>query len=289
LKNGGPAEGNHVLHFSLKTNSIKESSKDESWSEDLRIGRSSFPSMVRIRLEERNMFTHSAQLYDKLYSFKNYAAEADRLATLIREHVSANGLRLLDVACGTGGHLTFLKNHFLVEGLDLSAELIDVARERNPAIPFHCADMVSFDLNRRFDVVTCLFSSIGYVKTLPSLDRAVRTMVGHLVPGGILIIEPWFTPETWHPGKVHAQHVDETDLKITRMNTSCAEGRLSWFEFHYLVGTPAGVSYFTERHELGLFSRAEMTDTLQGAGLEVTYDENGLSGRGLYLGKRGRE
>ena len=53
------------------------------------------------------------------------------------------------------------------------------------------ADMTSFDLGRRFDVVTCLFSSIGYVGTAERLDQAIATMAAHLEPGGTLIVEPW--------------------------------------------------------------------------------------------------
>ena len=44
--------------------------------------------------------------------------------------------------------------------------------------------------DRAYDVVLCLFSSIGYVKTKSNLNRAVKCMANHLTPGGILLIEP---------------------------------------------------------------------------------------------------
>ncbi|HEY42375.1 MAG TPA: class I SAM-dependent methyltransferase [Anaerolineae bacterium] len=232
------------------------------------------------------MFTKSALYYDVIYSFKDYQAETHRLLELIGDHLLSGGDRLLDVACGTGKHLQLLKEKFEVEGLDLSPELLKIARGRTPDVPYHHADMMDFDLGREFDIVTCLFSSIGYAKTLENLNRAVKCMANHLLAGGILVIEPWFTPDSWNVGGVHANFIDEPELKIARINTSSIEGRLSYFDFHYLIGTPEGVEYFIERHELGLFEMEEMYEALKGSGLEVTYDEKGLTGRGLYIGRK---
>jgi len=235
------------------------------------------------------MFSQTAQYYDTIYlAMKDYGAEAAKLTAFIHQYRHSTGHRLLDVACGTGLHLSYLKQHWQVEGLDLDEPLLVIARQRNPRIPLHHADMTDFNLGRTFDVVTCLFSSIGYVKTLENLSQAVRCMAQHLVPGGVLLIEPWFTPETWRPGTVHARFIDEPHLKIARINTSFAEGRLSIMDMHYLIGTPAGTEHYVERHELGLFTAEEMRHALTTCGLEVTYDPTGLTGRGLYIGQRER-
>jgi SAM-dependent methyltransferase len=231
------------------------------------------------------MFAKTAHYYDKIYAFKDYQQEAELLLGIIRANGGREGNSLLDIACGTGLHLEYLRERFAAEGLDISAELLAVARARNPGVTFHQADMVSFDLGRRFDVVTCLFSSIGYVKTVDRLNRALNHMAGHLAPGGVVIIEPWFTPEDWKVGTVHGLYIDEPELKLARINTSFAEGRLSTMDMHYLVGTPEGTEHYLERHELGLFTRAEMIAAFRGAGLEVAYDPEGLMGRGLYIGR----
>jgi ubiquinone/menaquinone biosynthesis C-methylase UbiE len=243
-----------------------------------------FTTRALDRLEETVVFTKTAQFYDKVYAFKDYSAEAERLTAIIREHLRSSGNRLLDVACGTGKHVEHLKAHFEVEGLDINAELLEVARQHNPGVPFHQGDMIDFDLDRRFDVVTCLFSSIGYAKTLDNVKRAVACMARHLVDGGVLVVEPWFTPGDWHAPSVHALLIDEPELKIARVNTSFQEDRLSYFDLHYLVGTPEGTEYFVERHELGLFEIDEMRAALEEAGLKVTHDAEGLTGRGLFIG-----
>jgi hypothetical protein len=114
----------------------------------------------------------------------------------------------------------------------------------------------------------------------------MRSMARHLVPDGLLIIEPWFTPAQWNPGTVHMVAVDEPELKIVRMNTSQVRGRFSILDLHYLVGTPQRTQHFVERHELGLFEQEEMKEAIVEAGMQVTFDEAGLTGRGLYVGRR---
>lgn len=233
-----------------------------------------------------SMFAKTALYYDKIYAFKDYKAEAERLMAIFDEHQRSGGKGLLDVACGTARHLEYLKDQYEVEGLDISLELLAIARQRHTGMRFHHADMMAFDLAKTFDIVTCLFSAIGYVKTLEHLSRAVTCMAKHLKAGGLLVIEPWFTPEAWRPGTVHAIFIDEPTLKLARINTSFVTGRLSSFDLHYLIGTPEGIEHLVEHHELGLFTTDEMRAALAAASLEVTFDHQGLMGRGLFIGRR---
>jgi hypothetical protein len=133
--------------------------------------------------------------------------------------------------------------------------------------------------------VTCLFSSIGYVGTPERLNAAIAAMAGHLNPGGILMVEPWLSPELWQVGHPHLLVVDEPDLKIARMNVSGREGRLAIMEFEYLVGSPHGIEHFSERHEAALFTDDEYRQAFSAAGQAVEHDPDGLIGRGLYLGQ----
>ena len=232
------------------------------------------------------MFSKSAYLYDAVYSAKDYAGEARRLKAIIAEYKRSPGNTMLDVACGTGGHVPYLRDVFVYEGLDLDPQMLAVARERYPGAVFHQGDMVNFDLGRQFDVVTCLFSSIGYVATPPRLEQAVATMARHLLPGGVLFVGPFFAPGAWHVGQPHAIFADLPDLKIARMNVSGRRDNIALLDFHYLVATPDGVEHFTEHHELGLFTDEEYRRAFALAGLDLAYDAEGLIGRGLYIGVR---
>lgn len=231
------------------------------------------------------MFTRSERFYDAVYAHKDYRAEAARLHTLIEERVPA-AATLLDVACGTGKHLAELVQWYSVEGIDLDPEMLAIARTRLGDVPLHSADMTAFDLGRRFDAVTCLFSSIGYAGTFEKVQQAIAAMARHLEPLGVLVVEPWFSPDAWKPGRPHMLTVDEPDLKIARMSRTGRRGDVSTLEFTYVVGTADGVDVFTEDHEAVLLTDDEYRTAFAAAGIAVEHDENGLMGRGLYLGRR---
>jgi len=230
------------------------------------------------------MFLESAELYDAIYHFKNYARECERLRALIADAVP--GARtILDVACGTGEHARFLKQRYAIDGVDLNESYLRAARVKNPAGSYTRADMTDFDLAATYDAVTCLFSAIGYVRTAGRLQRAIACMARHVNPGGVLIVEPWLTPDDWKPGAtfIHAGEIGAD--KVCRMSLSGQEGNLSVVQMHYLRGRPDGIEHYSERLELGLFTRDEMTRAFESANMEVGYDAEGLMGRGLYLAR----
>lgn len=232
------------------------------------------------------MYSKSQKYYDDIYASmgKDYPAETNKARRIIQKYKQSNGGRLLDIGCGTGIHANLLSKYYQVEGLDIDSKMLSVARKKYPKIRFQQGDMLNFKLKRKFDIIVCLFSAIGYVRTKSRLQRTITNMKQHLLPGGVLLVEPWFTPNQWHSGRVFALQVNKPDSKIVRMSCSSQRGKISILEFQYLIGTPKGIERETEFLELGLFTKKDYLEAFRNAGLKVVHDPNGLDGRGLYIG-----
>jgi SAM-dependent methyltransferase len=165
--------------------------------------------------------------------------------------------------------------------------MLQRARPRLPDVPLHEGDMRDFALEREYDAATCLFSAIALVRTVEGLGHAVATMASHLRPGGVLIVEPWDSPEE-HPaeGKPWVEVVEDAGRIAVVMETSTLAGSVWNEDSHYLVWTPEGIEHFHERSETGAFTRDDHLAAFRAAGLEVEHDPVGLIGRGLYIGVR---
>lgn len=233
------------------------------------------------------MFSKTAHYYDLIYSqFKDYTKEAAQVHELIaRLHPNAH--KILDVACGTAEHAKILveKYGYAVDGIDLDPTFMQIASAKLKEGKVYEADMTSFELPNRYDVVMCLFSSIGYVRTLDGVRRTLQTFRKHLADGGIILVEPWFEPDVFVPGRFAVDVARSDDVVISRVSRTSRDDRLSRLHFEYLIGTSSGIEHTSEEHVLGLFTREEMMGCLEDCGLTATYDSVGLFGRGLYVAR----
>ncbi|MEU7723547.1 class I SAM-dependent DNA methyltransferase [Streptomyces tibetensis] len=229
-----------------------------------------------------------AAVYDLVHEGKgkDYRREAEEIAALVRAERADAG-SLLDVACGTGQHLRHLAGLFdHVEGVELSPDMLALAARRNPGVPLHQGDMRTFGLGRRFDAVVCMFSSIGHLRDTGELDATLERFAQHLAPGGVILVEPWWFPESFTPGHVGASLTEAGDRTICRMSHSVREGDATRIEVRYLVAHPVdGVRVLSESHRITLFQQSAYERAFKNAGCEVRYVDRSDIGRpGLFIG-----
>lgn len=231
--------------------------------------------------------------YDALYDGlgKSYVAEAGAVLDLAA-HAGVRPRSVLDVACGTGRHLeVFTRTIGDAVGLDAAPAMLAIAADRlGGRAELVQGDMTGFDLGRRFDLVTCLFSSIGHVPDDEALDAAVAAMAAHVDDGGLLVIEPWLRPDTVDPaGRRGCDLAESPERVVARVHSSSLDGDALRVRFAWAVGSPAGVATYEEEHRMPLFTRERYLAAVERAGLAARWHDEvpGFStGRGLLVGTR---
>jgi ubiquinone/menaquinone biosynthesis C-methylase UbiE len=240
-------------------------------------------------MKDEALYKSLAKYYDLIYTWKDYKKEAEEIKKLIDKYKSSSGNQLLDVACGTGSHIKYFVDDYDCVGVDLNPEMFEFAKEKAPKAKFREADMIHLKLDQEFDVIICLFSSIGYVKTEENLRKTIAGFTKHLKKGGVVMIEPWLTKEIYRTGSPHMNTYDGETTKIARVNVSeLKEENISYFEMHYLIAeTNKPVIHFVDKHELAMFPIDLQLDIMKENGLHVSYHKKGLfDDRGLLIGQK---
>ncbi len=173
-----------------------------------------------------NAFANYANYYDLLYRDKDYAGEAYYVHRLIQRYMSGTKT-VLELGCGTGMHASLLaEKDYTVCGIDLSAEMLEIARQRLLTLPEKQASRLEFmqgnaqtvRLNRQFDAVISLFHVISYQSTNSALRDAFETARVHLKPGGIFLFDCWYGPAVLSdPPTVRIKRLENEKIRITRV------------------------------------------------------------------------
>jgi SAM-dependent methyltransferase len=209
-----------------------------------------------------------ARLYDALYADKPY----DEEARFVQQLAGVSGGSLLDVAAGTGRHArAFAELGFDVTATDLNDELLDVGRAAaGDRIRFVQADMTELDVDGGpFDLVTCLFDSIGYVQENGRVVAALRSLGRHAGRRGVVVVEFLHAPAIVRSADSRRER--SVELADGRAATRTSEMRLDVERMlmHVRYEIELGVERHAEEQVNRVFTVPEMLLLAEAAGLDV--------------------
>ena len=132
----------------------------------------------------------TAKSYDKLASHWN--SDDFNRGNGIAQHKRAIRFTVrkqnaIDVGCGSSGRIIdlMISEGFEAEGVDISPEMIRMAKQRHPEVVFHLADICSWDFPKKYDLISA-WDSIWHAP-LAEQEAILRKLCKGLRQGGILI------------------------------------------------------------------------------------------------------
>lgn len=110
------------------------------------------------------------------------------LAEIVHQFHENKGLNILDIGCGTGGLLTFLRknNYSNIQGIDYSDYSIHFSKSRNLNVQKMSIDDLNTNfLPQQFDVIIC--NDVFYCLEKPQIIKALQNISHLLKPNGIFL------------------------------------------------------------------------------------------------------
>jgi len=229
-----------------------------------------------------SVFDAYARYYDLVNKDKDYPAEAQYVASLIKQH-GGDKSSLLDIGCGTGRHAELLADSgFDVAGLDRSEAMVSQAKLRRPDIGFHVGDVCTSSLDRRFEVVSALFHVISYLTEDDQLRAAFDNISDHLEPGGLLIFDCWHGPAVLHQRpEIRVRRLADESTRVVRIAEPEMLPEKNRVNVHYQVFVEEQERWeqFTEEHPMRYLFQPEIEELLSASGMEILQAEEWLTGK----------
>ncbi|MDE6292185.1 MAG: methyltransferase domain-containing protein [Bacilli bacterium] len=111
-------------------------------------------------VKTRDAYDKIAKIYDKeLWSDHPYDDQIDKFVSMVK------GNNILDLGCAVGSFTKYVADKgFMVDGIDYSKNMIDIAKSKVNNATFYVMDMLDLDLNKKYDGVMAINSTIHVEK-----------------------------------------------------------------------------------------------------------------------------
>ncbi|MDO8682311.1 MAG: methyltransferase domain-containing protein [Armatimonadota bacterium] len=217
-------------------------------------------------------FTEISRHYDELMAGVPYRLWVEYVEDILRR-INYHPSNVLDAACGTGNASEILAEFgYKVTGVDISPGMIEVAKVKTRMlgeVEYLVQDLAEMYLNRKFDLIVCVFDSLNYITDPDRLQMAIERVSEHLVPDGVFIFDV-NTPYALSHGFFNQSNLGSR--KYPKYVWSCAYDRPTrictvTMVFEVLEGKEK--RQFTEMHHQRAYEIDELREMVAKAGMQV--------------------
>ena len=228
------------------------------------------------------LYTKLAYLYHEMYqNLFDYQKDFECYHQRLQQY----GCRSIsEIGCGSGNLAAyFVANGYAYQGLDASPDMLEIAREIEPAATYILGDMRSLEMADEFDAILITGRSFSYLNTNWDVLNTLKGINRALHPEGLLCFDNFNADKIIHPEpKVFEQTSSFKGKTFQRISSKTLNLDHGWTEnwtAKYLVseeGKPT--QEFDDISILRSFTKDELTIFLRlaGFGMEEWIDQESI-------------
>jgi len=141
--------------------------------------------------------------------------------------------------------------------------------------------MESFNLNKKYDVITILFNSIGYLNK-KQLIKTFKNVYQHLNRGGVFLIETIFLKNKLSDLKNHIRKYKDKNLTILRNLNIKIKGKKANLHARYKINSDDFIE--EDKQEIILLEEKELKNIFLNEGFDIKLYKYDQGGTILFLG-----
>jgi SAM-dependent methyltransferase len=234
-----------------------------------------------------DLYKKYGRYYDLIYSSFNTEENAKYVESAAKKFLGKFET-LLDVGCGTGDLLIYIsKKGYEVWGIDNSEVMVELAREKAKNVGVNVnillADASSFKSPKPFDVVTCLFGTLGYLHKDGEVESFFRNTFNNLRDGGLFIFDfPSFEFFKKHGVKPSVLEGEKDGLKSIRISLPEFNPITKFLTLPFKCIIYRGrelIDLFEETHKLRTFEISEIRSLLERCSFSFEFLQSRQAGR----------
>jgi trans-aconitate methyltransferase len=211
-----------------------------------------------------------------------YAEEATLYVEMIQASARRQVREVLELGSGGGNNASHMKHTFSMTLVEPSDGMRENSRRLNPECEHLPGDMRHVRLGRTFDAVF-VHDAVMYITTEDDLRAALETVAVHLSPGGVALVAPDATRESFTEATEHGGGEDASGRRARYLEwTLPPEPGETTYTVHYafmLRDVDGSVRVVHDVHREGLFPRATWLRLFREVGLDAGLAPRTIEGR----------
>lgn len=211
-----------------------------------------------------------------------YVEEAALYVDMILDASSGPVREVLELGSGGGNNASHMKRHFDMTLVEPADGMRGISHALNPGCDHVKGDMRTVRLGRTFDAVF-VHDAVMYMTTEEDLRATLTTVAAHLAPGGVTLVAPDLTTETFAETTEHGGGEDESGRQARYLEWVLPpDPGQNTFEVHYsflLRGPDGTVISAHDVHHEGLFSRGTWLRLFDEVGIDASLAPRTIEGK----------